>query len=68
MNATIFLLTQCMRRPLIRSAFQFKGTNCPPKDMWDLTCLLQLLIRLPVSDYANVDAILEEVPETKTIV
>ena len=31
----------------------FKGTNCPQNDMWDLTCLLQLLICLHVLDYRN---------------
>ena len=30
---------------------QFKGMNCPQKDMWDVICLLHLLTWLNVSDY-----------------
>ena len=31
----------------------FYGTNCPPKDVWDLPCLLQLLTWLYVSEYRS---------------
>ena len=42
------------RNRQFREEKYFKGTKCPPKDMWDLPCLLQLLNWLHVSDYRNI--------------
>ena len=42
-----------MKRKGVKFTVKLKGMNCYQKDMWDLTCLLQLLTWLHMSDYHN---------------